>query len=310
VEASPVNLEVLRLDQLIFDCDSVDFQKLHARLKSEERNFYPDYFSEILQLGNVDAPMAHQALYGFRTYELCAEAQHQIDSVFDDTDRLKRDFESAFGRLKTLFPNRNVPQVVMMNSGYNFGVVPTESTLAVGLEFYIGAENSLVKRLPGEKFPLYVREKMIPEQVLSNAMKGWLLVQHQDVLEKSELIDHITFYGKVMYMLHLILPEEPEHRHFAYTEAELNWCKENEFKIWTTIVSEDMTFSKDKKLIRNWTGNGPFTQGFAKESPGQLAYFMGKEMVKDYMAEHQDITMDELLEVTATEILNRYKPKN
>ena len=78
--------------------------------------------------------------------------------------------------------------------------------------------------------------------------------------------------------------------------------------VWKTIVDQDILFTTDKKILSDWIGRGPFTQGFSEESPAELAYFMGKQMVKDFMKENPELRVEELMEIPAEAILREYTP--
>ncbi|NNK79920.1 MAG: hypothetical protein HKO93_00355 [Flavobacteriales bacterium] len=272
--------------------------------------FYPMYFRDILQLGSLDDSMAVVNLEKFNTDPEWTFAQSQIDSVFRNNDELRNGFRSAFGRYKSVFPKRSTPDIYIMNSGFNYGIypIPQLSVLGIGAEFYLGKENTMIKRLPNELFPAYMREQMVPEQLLPNALKGWIILNHNDSENRKDLLGLIISYGKIMYALHLCIPDIPEHRHFAYTASQLAWCQENEEQIWKVLVEQDILFSNDKDVLMDWVGRGPFTQGFSEESPAELAYFMGKQMVQDFMKENPEVSVEQLMEVPAETVLKDYTP--
>jgi hypothetical protein len=308
VEPVLVDLELVRLDQELFQSEPVG--EKHERLRETYPKFYSQYFRDILLLGPLDDSLATGNLQKFIEDPEWKYAQGQIDSVFASSQLLKEGFESAFSRYQAIYPTKKVPKVFIMNSGFNYGVypIPPLDVLGVGAEFYLGSQNPMIKRLPNEMFPAYLREQMNPEQLLPNAMKGWLILTHREPEAKKDLLGLMVTYGKIMYTLHLCMPEVPEHRHFAYSQSELEWCKANEELIWKVIIDQDILFTTDRKTLTDWIGRGPFTQGFSENSPAELAYFMGKQMVKDYMREHPEVSVEQLMEIPAEAILKAYTP--
>jgi len=264
----------------------------------------------MLGLGAMNTDTSWTFLRPFLDYSLTQESQGRIEEVFADFDDTENALELAFGRYQALFPEEHVPQVVTMNSVFNYGIYPMDSVLAIGLEFYLGEKDTVIKRLPIEQFPAYLREKMNPEQLVPNAMSGWMLVHFKDKGKGMSLLDQMVYQGKIYYFSHLLLPDIPEHLLYAYSIEEMKWCRDNEFNIWQTIVKEDVLFSKDKKLIRDWIGHGPFSRGFGEQSPAPLAPFVGERMVKDYVDQHPDLSAQQLLDIDAKEILQSYKPRN
>ena len=71
-----------------------------------------------------------------------------------------------------------MPDVVWMPSGFNFAVYPGPDWLAVGLDWFMGAEHPMHAELPPTKFPAYRLARMRPDRMASEAMIGWLLVTY------------------------------------------------------------------------------------------------------------------------------------
>jgi hypothetical protein len=166
----------------------------------------------------------------------------------------------------------------------------------------------MVKRLPNEVFPAYIRTQMKPEHLLSSALKGWLIETYGEAHSEVTMLNLMATYGKIMYTLHLMIPNEPEQYHFGYTAEQLDWCRRNEELIWQTMVKEKLLYVSDRKTLTDWVGRGPFTKGFSEESPGELAYFMGKQMVKDYMKSHPEVSASDLVNIAPSEVLKSYIP--
>jgi len=302
-----ITLKIRVLDPILFDSTKSSAER-HKELLASFPKVYPLYFTEILLLGDVNSPSAPEMIDLFTQDEQWSFAEERIQAIFADMTQLEKDLSKAMGRYKSMFPEQNIPEVYRLNTGFNYGMYPEGDILAFGAEFYLGAEDPMVKRLPNEVFPAYARMDMKPEQLLPNMMKSLLLVREQQKSNEKDLLNLMCFYGKIMYVLHLTIPEVPENLHFAYSEGEMKWCEENEKVIWSVLVKEEMLFESDRKLLSTWTVRAPFTLGFAEESPGELGWFMGKRMVMDYMKQHQEVSPKSLLDIDAQEILKSYRP--
>ena len=307
VDPKEVELKIHVLDPLLFDKTKSTSER-HQELLKSFPIVYPIYYSDILLLGDVNSPSAPEMIDLFCDDEQWVFAESRIQEVFSDMKILEKELSMALGRYSSVFPNRSIPQVYRLNTGYNYGIYPEGDVLAFGAEFYLGAEDPMVKRLPNEVFPAYARLDMKPEQLLPNLIKALILVREQSSRDEKDLIGLMTYYGKVMYLLHLCIPDVSEELHFAYSKEEMLWCQKNEKMIWTTLVSEELIFESDRKLMTNWTVRAPFTPGFNEESPGEIGWFIGKQMVKDYMKTHPELAPVGLLNVPSQEILNAYKP--
>jgi hypothetical protein len=58
-------------------------------------------------------------------------------------------------------------------------------------------------------------------------------------------------------------------------------------------------------------GDGPKTPELGDESPGYIALYMGRQVVRTYMEKFPETPLDKLLQLDAKTILNesKYKPK-
>jgi hypothetical protein len=56
--------------------------------------------------------------------------------------------------------------------------------------------------------------------------------------------------------------------------------------------------------------DGPFTNGFPRESPGHIGEWIGHRMVQAYLNEHPEVSFAELLAMDDPKvILQSYKPR-
>ena len=73
--------------------------------------------------------------------------------------------------------------------------------------------------------------------------------------------------------------------------------KENETQIWSTLVESGFLFSSNGNDIRRFITEGPFTPQMPKESPAQVGYWVGWQIVRSFMESHPNMTLQQLLEL-------------
>lgn len=98
----------------------------------------------------------------------------------------------------------------------------------------------------------------------------------------------------------------------GYTQKQLNWCKQNEGLIWSTIVGNGDINSIDPVTIQTYIGEGPFTQGFSQDySPGNIGQWIGWQIIKKFVKENPEIKPEEVMKTDSKKILEiaKYKPK-
>jgi len=304
-----IDFQFIRLDQEVFRSEiSNPFEK-QEYLLSTYPFFYQEYFEGILRVGPVNDSSAIEMFDMVSGEIIFSDTQNQIDSIFFLDQKMRTSFHDAFRYYSHYFPSQKIPRVITMNSGYNYGIYPLKETLGIGLEFYLGKEHRIIKGLPIANFPNYQKEKMNPDYILSDALRGYLLTKNQKSIQGDKLIHHLIYQGKAMYILNALLPFEEEYLQMGYLSEQLDWAKRNEFNIWKAIIEENLVYSSDFKQIERFTGFGPFTQGFPKESPGMISLFLGKQIVKDYMNKYPETKLSELFALNDMQILNTYKPE-
>lgn len=305
-----VDLKFGRLDRHLFHADPDSLRQASLRAQAEFGEFYRIYIEDILQGAPLNDPRLIPVLHRFVTDPDWRTVQQAIDSVFPTMEPERREFELAFRRLKALFPDSITPDVICFNSGFNYGIYPTDSTLGIGLEWFIGTGHPVIGMLAPEAFPQYVKDRMRPEMLVPSAVKGWLLVHYLRNTQGEDLLTNLVEIGKVMVLLDALLPDVQPHLKFAFTPEQLAWVEANEFNIWKEVVSNDMLFKKDPEAIGRFLNDGPFTNGFPRESPGHMGEWIGYRMVRSYMKENPEVTFADLFRIEdAREILKDYKPK-
>ena len=303
-------LTIGRLDQDLFHASPEDMPAAALKAYAEHGEFFQIYIEDILQGSPVDDPQLPLVLNAFVTDPDWASVQMAVDSVLGDLGPQRHDMEDAFKRLHVLFPDSLLPRVVAFNSGFNYGIFPTDSVLGFGVEWFIGKDHPVIGYLAPEAFPQYVKDRMMPAMLAPSAVKGWLLVHYTRDIAGSDLLTNLVETGKVLALLDALMPETDPHLKYAFSPEQLAWCISNEQLIWKDIVSKDQLFSKRTDDIARLMNDGPFTNGFPRESPGHIGEWIGHRMVQAYLNEHPGVTYAELFDMDDPKvILQSYKPR-
>jgi len=111
----------------------------------------------------------------------------------------------------------------------------------------------------------------------------------------DDLISNMIYSGKLMYLLHALLPEQPDTLKWGFTSNQLNFCINNEKQMWTYLVSNKLLFNSDRFTVNKFIEEGPFTSDFTNESPGRAAIWLGYRIVRSYMNKNPDLTIEDLM---------------
>ena len=134
-------------------------------------------------------------------------------------------------------------------------------------------------------------------------------------MEQQKFLDQMVYQGKIQILQDAFLPNVPDYLKMNYTKAQYDWAVANEANIWNYFVENDLLFSDDSNLNERFLNKGPFSKFYTeidqKSSP-RVGAFIGWQICRKYLAEHPEVTLQQFLQKSATEIFNNtnYKPKN
>jgi len=274
------------------------------------------YAEDILRIGNASRPSTVAEFQRFITHPDVAPIESAIDSTSGAPANLAQheaDLIAGIQRFHYFFPKSDVPQIVWLNSGFNYAVYPTPTHLGVGLEWFLGSDHPIVGTLAPHLFPQYMRNRMQPERITPTALRGWLLVHFSDPWYRTDrCVDELLYWGKVMFILEQCLPDTPPHMLFDWTAEDFLWAEEHERDVWLELQPQDVLFSSDRTEFGRWFAEGPFTKygGIPQESPDRLGAYMGWRMVQDFMQQNPELSFGELMAITEYHgIVKAYRPE-
>ncbi len=288
-----------------------------------EVNWQGPLLRDILQLGPWPAASDGQktaldsAWRGFTAFEGTRLAVEGIDSVLQKTGAISRATEeitAALSRFQQHFPAAPTPDIDMGYTGYNFSVYPTPELLLVGCEFFIGSEHPAVKNLPPHIYPGYMQERMVPEHLVTDALRGWLLVQFQQEHYPSngQLAQELLYWGKVLFIAKCIAPDVSPWDLMDWTPQEWQWAQNHEMQVWVELRKEEFLYTTKRMDIQRWVADAPFTKAGAvpQDSPDRLGWYMGLRWVEDFMIRHPEMSLSQLMEKDdVLPFLQSYRPK-
>ena len=140
-----------------------------------------------------------------------------------------------------------------MNSGFNYAVYPTEGTLGIGLDWFLGPEHPIVGTLAPHMFPQYMRNRMQPDLIPAAALRGWLLVHFSNPWYRSErCVDELLYWGKILFILEQCLPDTPQHSLLDWSQADWDWAEAHERDVWLELQPQDALFASDRLEFGRW----------------------------------------------------------
>jgi len=293
VAAVPVKeVKIERFDKLFFESKPEDL----PMLKQQFPFFFPAGDPDQVWIGRMQEPFLRQ---------LYKEAQ----TKYPDVKALEDDFEDLFKHIKFYYPKFSDPRVVtMINDDESTKAIYAESVVVIPLSVYLGKDNKIYEGLPKYQVQEFEASQILPDVVTS--FSNGKIAPATD----RSLLAMMIYYGKELYIKDLLLPDVADHNKIGYTAEQLRWCQENEAYMWRYLVDQKLLYDTDSKLAGRFINPAPFSKFYLdidNESPGRIGQWVGWQIVRAYMENNKDVTLQDLLAKDAKEVFenSKYKPK-
>lgn len=285
-------VKIERFDKLFFESAP---EELPA-LKQQFPFFFPVGDPDEVWLGRMKEPFL---------LKLYTEVQKQYPNVTS----LEDDFEELFKHIKFYYPQFTDPRVItMVNDDESTKAIFADKLVIIPLSVYLGKDNKIYEGLPKYQVQEFERSQILPD-VVTSFSNGKI----KPVTDRT-LLSMMIYYGKELYMKDLLLPDIKDHEKIGYTAEQLGWCNANEEYMWRYFIEEDILYDTNSKLAARFINPAPFSKFYLEidnESPGRTGQWVGWQIVRSYMENNKNVTLQDLLAKDAKEIFDKskYKPK-
>lgn len=309
VDLAPIMFK--RLDKDVFLLTQDNSSQKMKEYQNKYSTFYTRYVSSIVNNGGKIDSIYSQTLLRFISNSDIKTAYNDLVKIYSDNDveLIGDDMTEVVKRFKVFFPKRKTPkQFVTFMSGFQYNVVYVDSTLGIGLDMYLGNNNSFYSMM---QLPKFRTRTMNKEHVLSDAVRGWMITEFDNTDPVNNLLNHMIFYGKIFYVCDALMPQVQDSIKMGYTTAQMQYLDKYEKNVWGFFAKDNKLYDNDLKLVSEFTSDGPFTRAISKECPPRVAMWLGRQIVKSYMEHNENVTLEDLMnEKDAQKILSKskYKP--
>jgi hypothetical protein len=308
-----IDIQIERFDKDLFAMDSNRIPEQLPELIREYPSFTPRFLQNVLFLGpSADTPVVvYRELRHF-----LAQNQQLKDSVFKkfpSLDNVKAPLTQSFRFLHYYYPDYQIPKIITFIGNFGYKNIITDEGLGIGLDFYMGASFSYYQ-IPEvqEVFPSYLSRKFAPEYIPVDCMNAVIDDLYPTDNDTLPLIDQLIDRGKRLYILDKFLPGTNDTLKLGYTGKQYAWCMANEGQIWHALVQQNVLYSLDPDVVKNYLSDAPTTQTMPAGSPGNIGSFLGEQIVRQYVGRNgRNISPKKLMAVPTREIFSQaqYNPK-
>lgn len=323
VSAIKVHLELKRFDEAFFKLDTNNLEQGFMQLQKDYPKFFPLFISNVLGLG----PMVDSnQLITVGTKQFLKMNRSVFDTSIKVHQRLsafKEEMEDAFRYITYYYPQYKVPQLIAtigpmdaLAPMSNQMLTPNymgENFIAVSLQFYLGKDFSIYNNAgyASSVAPLYRSKRFSKEYMTADIMNLVIDDIYPDSSNRLPLIERFVEKGKRLHLMSLFLPDQQDSILTGYTQAQLDWCRDNERSVFNYFTQNNLLYEREPALIQNFVNEGPFTQGMPEQSPGNIGAYVGWQIVKSYLKKKGTTSPDALMKTTAKQIFeaSAYRPK-
>jgi len=291
IDAIPISIEIERFDLDYFNSSILDLPKIKAK--------YPHFFPE-----NIPDSVWIEQKQDTIFMEICQEVQKK----FPNNKQLEQELTSLFKHINYYFPNEKIPKINTVIAGLDSesNVFYNDSIVVVSLDLYLGKEHRFYYH------DTYLRTKFEPEQMMPDLVRAFAETKIS-YPNPSDFLSVMIYEGKILYLKDLLIPDFSDQEKINYSEQDLKWAYDNAENIWRYFIDNRMLYSSDVNLLHRFINTAPFSKFYLdidNESPGRIGTWVGWQIVRSFVKNNSQISINELLEKNADQLFkqSKYKP--
>lgn len=299
-----VKITILRYDQDLFNIDMNEINT--SVLKLAEK--YPPY---LIDKNICTNPELLAMLKNYLTDPVIKDIYQKVQKQYPDLDQFESELQKAFSYYLVYFPKQEVPKIITIIPGIDLqmpSIYIFDEIVYLNLDLYLGTGCSHYQKLG---IPKYISERYESKYLTVDVFKKAIVYKHLPEQVPITLLDNMIIEGKKLYFTEMMLPNTPLLDIIGYSEEKYQWAEQYYPNVWGYIVEQQKLFAKDDDVVRTFIEESPFTKPFGNPSPGRIGQFLGWKIVKEYMKNNPDVTLEQLMQTTDLQtILNRsaFKP--
>ncbi|MBV9987083.1 MAG: hypothetical protein JO301_05355 [Chitinophagaceae bacterium] len=308
VSGIKIALETSRFEKDFFAVDTLHLNNSLQVLNTKHPGFTQDFLFNIL--GTTPDSALKDVPAFIRTYNTMYQASQQVFRNFEAT---AAEVKKGLQFVHYYFPAYRLPTRLITFIGpiNSYGNIITANALAVGLQLYMGRDYPMYLSENGQQlYPLFISRRFEPAYIPVNCMKNIIDDMYPPNSMGRPLVEQMVEAGKRIYLLDRLLPEFPDSLKTGYTQRQLDGSYASEKNIWSFFVQNDLLFSTDPNMTRDYLSDGPNTQALGKESPGNIGQFVGTQIVAKWMKKNKGISLETMMQTPPRKIFDeaKYKP--
>lgn len=263
------------------------------RLPSELKARSAEFDTPLLNL-NPDDPQYMQMLAEFVSDPMVRRIYEVSDSLYGDLSDVELQLGKALARAAKVCPEMHYDRFFTLVTtdidDYANRVFCNENELALSIDHYA------VGCFPGA-VPAYIERLSRHEYIATDCMAAMARAHIAMPEDEMTLLDYAIAEGKTLYFLEQTMPSVDDTLRLRYTGEQLDWMRHNTANVWGWLVQNKVLYSKDLSQFHNLIDEAPKTNAFGEGSAPRTPYYIGWQIVRQYM-KRTGASMQELFDET------------
>ncbi len=275
--------------------DTLNIEDVVLPVYQKYPEFMEAYCQRIIRVGARDDSEYVPKLTSFLTYQANKDILKKTDEIYPDFIFLKQELIEGLKHYKYYFPNKSIPEIYLMISGFSQSIAVDQHWLGLSVEKYLGEDCEFYEWLG---IPKYLRKGMVKEKMAPDVLRAMALTNFPTQTKAEDVINSMIYKGKIKYFVKRMFPDLKDTLLFDYSKEQMQWCKKNESEMWASLVEWKHLFQEDRMLIQKYTGDAPFSANFGNNSAPRAGEFIGYKIVSTYMKENEEVSLQDLMNET------------
>lgn len=314
VSSIKIDLTIERFEQKFIALDTNNLDEGFDTLYRNNPDFFPYYLYQVLALTQHPPQTTMTEAKLFLRDSLYKTIYKDVQKEFINLDKEKQELELALKLCKHYFPKYKTPTKLLTYIGPVTGYgafIANNHVFAIGLQSFLGKDYSVYQTgYVMETYAGYQTRRFERQYIATNCITNLLADFFADESSGKPLNERMIEQGKRWYILDALLPNTADTIKTGYSQGQLQFCRDNEKGIWAFFVKGNLLFEREPSIVKPFVTDGPKTQEISEASPGNIGTYIGWRIVKKWMDEHKQTTLEQLMKTPATTIFNEssYNP--
>lgn len=310
------NISLVRLNISKTNLDKLEFNSIFnsndiVKVASYTNEVYDFQLQNCLSIGSYKDSGTYNRFQLFKNDNYIKLLHRELErKIYSKIDYIHDELIISFKYLRYFFPDIPIPfTIVYFNSLFHTNVYCGKKELGVGIECYLGPNSPCVKKLPNQEYYQWLKNSMKLDYLKRDVLSAWIISNYIPENTNS-VVEQMIRWGKIIYLMERCIPDYEKNCLLRYPPEKFDWAEKNESSVWKYLVNEQLLFSKNERDISFLINEGPFTIGLPEKSPDRLGQYIGWKMVHDYMDEHENISLRDLVNTPYNSILQTYNSED